>query len=177
MIATDPPKPKDNVAAYCDAVTRGDIVASKLVKLAVQRHLADLEHAHERGYYFDADIAHRACMFFPKVLRHYKGQWAGQPFVLSDWQQFIIWSLFGWRRKADGLRRFRRGYVTVARKNGKTTLGAGVGLLCQYFDEPNEPGAEVYVVATKKEQAHICYDDAVQMVTASPALNSRSKVR
>ena len=177
MIATTPAKPKDNVVAYCEAVTSGRVVTSKWVRLAVERHLADLQKAGERGFYFDEDIAHRACSFFPKVLRHYKGQWAGQPFHLSDWQQFIIWSLFGWRRKADGLRRFRRAYVTVARKNGKTTLGAGVGILCQYFDEPNEPGAEVYVVATKKEQAAICYEDAVRMVTASPALNSRSKIR
>lgn len=177
MITAPDPRPKTTVAAYVQSVLAGDIVASRWVKAACKRYLDDLEHAGDRGYYFDADIAHRACMFFPKVLRHYKGEWAGKAFELSAWQQFILWNLFGWRRKSDNLRRFRRAYVTVARKNGKTTLGAGVGLLCQYFDEPEEAGAEVYVVATKKEQAHICYDDAVQMVSASPALSSRTKIR
>lgn len=68
------------------------------------------------------------------VLRHSVGEWSGLPFELSDWQQFVIWCLFGWQQKADSYRRFRRAYISVGRKNGKSTLVAGIGLLLLHLD-------------------------------------------
>jgi phage terminase large subunit-like protein len=75
--------------------------------------------------------------------------------------------LFGWKR-ADGSRRFRKGYLEVARKNGKTTLAAGVGLFLAFAE--GEPGAEVYSAATKRDQAKISHRDATEMVKRTPAL-------
>jgi phage terminase large subunit-like protein len=116
--------------------------------------------------WFDEGAAKVAIAFFG-LLRHWKGEWAGRPVVLEPWQQFIVWSLFGWKR-ADGTRRFRTGYLEVARKNGKTTLAAGIGLFLVTVD--GEPGAEVYSAATKKAQAKIAHTDAKEMLKQSPKL-------
>ena len=134
--------------------------------LACERHLRDLKDGPARGLRFDEKVAAASVKFF-SFLSHNKGKWAGQPLTLEPWQQFIIASLFGWKR-ADGTRRFRESYTEVARKNGKSTLGSGVGLklLCADF----EPGAEIYCAATKKEQARIVFGDAQNMARKSTSL-------
>lgn len=126
------------------------------------------------GCRFSKDRAEAVCEFFAKFLRHSKGIWAGQSFELLPWQRDdLIYPLFGWVRK-DGTRRYRKAYVEIAKKNGKTQLGAGIGLYLLTVD--GEPGAEVYSVATKRDQAAIAHDEAVRMVRASPALAARLKV-
>lgn len=75
--------------------------------------------------------------------------------------------MFGWLR-TDGLRRFRRAYEEVPRKNGKSTKLAGVGLALLVAD--GEPGAEIYSAATKRDQARIIFDEARRMARASPEL-------
>ncbi len=157
---------------YARDVVAGDEPAGKLVRLACERHLADLDHGDARGLRFDADAGQVALVFFT-LLRHSKGEWAGQPFALEPWQQFIVAALFGWKR-ADGTRRFRTAYVEVARKNGKTTLLAGIGLLLMVAD--GEPGAEIYAAATKRDQARIVYDEARRMVRGCPSLARRCRV-
>ena len=167
----------ETVQAYMDGVLDGSIVAGRLVILAVRRHLDDLENAGDRGFYFDEKIADEACEFFPSVLKHSKGAaFAGKPFILSPYQVFITWCLFGWRRKVDGTRRFRKAYVTKARKNGKTEFAAGLGLLVLVADNPIEPGAEVYVAATKEDQACQMFNEAKAMVNQSPALSRACEV-
>lgn len=144
----------------------GEIIAGEYVRLACRRHLDDLNDGAARGLHFDQADAAEAYAFFG-LLCHSKGQWAGQPFVLEPWQQFVVGSIFGWKR-ADGSRRFRVAHVEVARKNGKTTLAAGIGLYLLVLD--GEAGAEVYTVATKRDQARLAHDESKRMVKASPAL-------
>lgn len=155
-----------DVQAYIDGIQLGTISACRYVKLAVQRHLKDLETGEERGLYFDPEAAQIKIDFF-KLLKHSKGKWAGQEFVLEPWQKFILWVLFGWKNM-DGTRRFRVAYNEVGRKNGKSTLAAGIGLVGEVVD--NEQGAEIYSVATKMEQAQIIHKEAKRMVKSSPAL-------
>jgi phage terminase large subunit-like protein len=154
---------------YTRDVAAGRIVASKWVKLACRRHIQDLAEGAKRGLWFDPTAAQRAIDFF-QFLKHSKGKWAGEPFALEPWQQFIVYSLFGWKQ-ADGTRRFRFAHVEVARKNGKTTLWAGIGLYLFFAD--GEPGAEVYCAATKKDQAKILFSEAERMRSASPGLKKR----
>jgi phage terminase large subunit-like protein len=149
------------------AVLNGMVPAGTLVRLAVARQKEDIEQAAERGLRYDAAKAQHAVDFFGFV-KHSKGEWAGQPFILSPWQEFVIRCLFGWVR-ADGFRRFRTAYIEVPRKNGKSTLAAGLGLYLLCAD--GEPGAEVYSAATKRDQAKISWGEAVHMVRASPALS------
>lgn len=152
---------------YVDDVLSGVIPACKLVKQSAQRHLDDLERGSKRGLVFDADEADRVIRFFSH-LKHSKGKWAGSEFALEGWQQFILWSLFGWKRKQTGKRRFREGYIEVARKNGKSTTWAGIGIFGTIAD--HEPGAEIYTGATKKDQAAIIHKEAVRMVRGSEEL-------
>lgn len=157
------------VDQYIQGVLSGEVVACKWVKLAVERHLRDLECGPQRGLYFDEDAAQHILDFF-RFLKHSKGEWAGQIVGLELWQQFFLWVLFGWKRE-DGTRRFRTAYQEVARKNGKTTIAAGVGLYL--FDADEEPGAEIYTAATKRDQARIAHSEATRMVKASPSLRKR----
>lgn len=151
---------------YVDDVLSGRQVACRWVRLACERHRRDLKHGHERGLYFDETAAKLSIAFFG-LLKHSKGEWAGKPVSLEPWQQFFQWVVFGWMR-ADGTRRFRTAYLEVARKNGKSTMAAGDGLLLTVAD--NEPGAEVYTAATKRDQARITHGEATRMVRQSAAL-------
>ena len=127
------------------------------------------------GLWFDEAAANQAVQFFETVLRHSKGEWAGQPFKLLDWQRDqVIRPVFGWKR-ADGTRRYRRAYVEVPKKNGKSTLCAGIALYLLTFD--NEPGAEVYTAAADRDQASIVFNEAANMVEAAPGLYRRCNVR
>lgn len=163
------------VQDYIDGVLSGRIVAGRLVRLAVMRHAWDLETASERGFYFDPEIAQDALDFFPAVLRHSTGEWAGEPFDLSPWQKFIVWALFGWRRESDDTRRFRRAFLELARKNGKTAIAAGIALMLLVLDNPIETRAEVYCAATKEDQANLLHSEATRMVKASPSLRRQVK--
>ncbi len=154
------------VDRYIEGVLNGTVIAGELVRLAVKRHLLDLQKGKKRGLYFDEAAAEKAVEFF-SYLKHSKGEWAGQTFKLEPWQIFTVWVIFGWYQ-ADGTRRFRIAYIEVARKNGKSQMGAGIGLKLAFADD--ESGAEVYSSATKKDQAIIVHGEAVRMVKASPDL-------
>jgi phage terminase large subunit-like protein len=157
---------------YVEDVLAGRRVECRWVRLACERHRRDLDGAAARGLWFDERGAKLALAFFG-LLRHSKGEWAGRPVALEGWQQFHLWNLFGWKRE-DGTRRFRVSYLEVGRKNGKSTMGAGVGLFLQAAD--GEPGAEIYTAATKRDQARIVHQEAVRMVKQSPALGRELRV-
>lgn len=152
--------------AYGRAVLSGQITVCKWTRLAVERHYRDMENGHERGLVFSEPHARHALAFFD-FLRHSKDQWAGQLFELSPWQAFWVAVVFGWMRY-DGTRRFRKAYKRVARKNGKSTLLAGVGLYLLAGD--GVAGSEVYTAATKMEQAKITHSESELMVMQSPEL-------
>ena len=160
------------VEQYIDDVLSGEIAACKYVRQACQRHMNDLANGSDRGLYFDPDAAQLVIDFF-SILQHSKGKWAGQCIDLEPWQMFIIWCVFGWK-KADGNRRFKVAYNEVARKNGKSTFAAGIGLYGLVAD--GEEGAEVYSAATKMDQAKIIHQEAIRMVRKSVSLKKRCGV-
>lgn len=145
---------------YAADVKSGVITACLHVRNAVDRYHRDLDNALDKGWYVDRASGERAVKFIER-LKHTKGKWAGQYLVLEPWQCFIVYSIFAWKR-ADGSRRFRYAYIEVARKNGKTALAAGIALLMLFLD--GEARAEVYSVATSKDQAKLAFDDAKAIV-------------
>jgi phage terminase large subunit-like protein len=167
----------DPISGYARRIVSGKIPACSFIKLACERHLSDLAKyrasSKRSKYYFDKDLARKAIDFYP-LLKHSKGEWAGQPFELSDFQQFCEGSLEGWRRRKDGLRRFRNAYIEIPRKNGKTTWAAGRAIKHAFGDK--EPGAEVYVAATKRDQAKLAWEEAKRMVQSTPTLKKRVTV-
>lgn len=119
-------------------------------------------------FWYDAKAADAAVRFFATRLRLTEGEWAGKPFILEGWQEHdIVRPLFGWKR-ADGTRKYRRCYVWVARKNGKTELAAGLALLMLLGD--GEMGGQVFSIAAEKDQASIVFNKATAMVAYSPDL-------
>jgi len=115
----------------------------------------------------------RAVEFIRRYLRHVKGEWAGQPFELDPWQETIIRKLFGTLRD-DGTRKYRRCYVEIPRKNGKSTIASAIALYLLLSDK--EPGAEIYSCAADRDQAAIVFEMARQMVESHPSLTKRCKV-
>ncbi len=142
---------------YCQRVLQGSIVACDLTRRACARHLSDLERGHERGLFFDPCAAANIATWF----RDFIG------LKLEPWETFIVTALFGWKR-ASGLRRFTEAWISVAKKNGKSSIASGVGLFGLVAD--GERFAEVFSAATKKDQARIVYRDAVRAVHANAAL-------
>ena len=119
-------------------------------------------------YWFDAAAAEAAVAFFPGFLCFTKDKWAGKPFHLEPWEaDHIIRPLFGWKRQ-NGTRRYRRCILFIARKNGKTELAAGIGLLLLMGD--GVFGPEVYSIAKDEDQASIVVDKAAAMVRMKPEL-------
>ena len=103
-------------------------------------------------------------------LKHTKGEWAGEPFRLLDWQKEITTEVFG-TLKGNGYRQYTTVYIEVPKKNGKSTWGGAVALLLLVDDD--EVGAEIYSAAADRNQAGIVFDVAAQMVRQSPALMKR----
>lgn len=126
-------------------------------------------------YYFDRQAADLACDFFPTFLTHHIGEFAGVPFELMRYQvKLLTRPLFGWKRAADGLRRFRKVFAFIPKGGGKSPWGAGVGIFCCRLD--NEPAAEAYAVAADREQARIVFDSAKIMVEGDDDLAENSNI-
>lgn len=159
---------------YARDVTGKRIPACKWVRLAAKRHLVDLGRQRRKAFAFRFDPAKaaRPCKFIER-LPHTKGRWARskETVRLEPWQVFIIACTFGWLRKADGFRRFRKLFLVVPRKNGKSVIAAGIGLFMLCAD--GEFGAEVYSGATNEKQAWEVFRPAKLMVERTPALQSK----
>lgn len=154
---------------YAEDVVSGRILACRYVHLACQRYLDDLEASEDPEYPYELDIrkGERACKLI-SLLPHTKGTWARSAagIKLEPWQSFGLVNIFGWIRRADGLRRFRKVYEEVPRKNAKSTKAAGVGLIM--FAADDEPGAEVYSGATTEKQAWEVFRPARLMALRTP---------
>jgi phage terminase large subunit-like protein len=121
----------------------------------------------ENGNFFDEKAGNRVVRFIQKRCRHVKGALAGQNLILEEWEEQLVTEIFGWKRP-DGSRQYQTVYVFVARKNGKSTLGAAIALYLLFVDR--EPGGEIYSAAADRFQAAIIFDIAKQMVELDPFL-------
>jgi phage terminase large subunit-like protein len=173
----------ERARAYAERVTTGVEVAGKFERLACQRFLDDLavrQGTEAFPYRFDETAGARACRFVD-LMPHIKGEWAKPVYTdgrllyaklnMEDWQVFKTINLFGWVHIETGLRRFRRAYEEVARKNAKSTWAAAVLLLLLAAD--HEAGAQVYSAATTGEQAREVFDVARNMADREPEFKAR----
>ena len=155
---------------WVDDILSNKVASCKRVKQACKRFRNDLKRAgtDQFPFVFDMEAAEHMCAFM-EALPHIEGAWAarGETISLLGWQAFMISQIGGWRHMVTGNRRFRTAYVEVPRKNGKSTLLAGVGL---YFLGPDgEPGAKVYSAASSTAQARIVFDCARVMAQTGRA--------
>lgn len=161
---------------YIDDVINNKIPACKWVKLAVKRHVDDLkrQNTKEFPYWFDEKAAMRK-IAFTQELHHIEGPLASQRLKISlePWQQFIDWCLFGWKRTGTNTRRFRKAYIEVARKNGKSLMASAAAWYCSLMD--GEAGPKSYCVAMKRDQAKLVWDTIEKQIKYTPFLQSKTR--
>lgn len=159
---------------YLENMRSGKCIVSKRIRRVYEK-LSDDIHNPKNGFIFDEKKAQRPIDFIERFCRHSKGEWASQPLKLELFQKAFISALFGFIDEKSGFRKYRETLFYVARKNGKSVLLSGLALYCLIAD--NEPGAEVYSVASKKDQARIIFTESVNMVKQSPELIGITKKR
>lgn len=162
------------VLEYADAIASGRIRTSKKVA-TVYAKLAEEIRNPRAPYIFDINKATKPIRFIERFCKHSKGEWAGRPVKLELFQKAYIAALFGFIDTRTGYRRYTESFFMVARKNGKSTMLAGIALYLLVADR--EPGAELYTVATKKDQAKLIFDEVLHMVQQSPELRKILKKR
>lgn len=160
------------VRAYYGQIVSGEVVVSKKVARVYRKLVDDMDDM-ACVWEFDDRRAEHAVFFIEKFCKHSKGPAGGSPFLLELWQKALVAAMFGFIHKIDGTRRFREVALIVARKNGKSTLAAAIGIYLMVADQ--EPGAEIYAAATKKDQAKIIWLEAKRMVNKSPVLRGKIK--
>lgn len=161
------------VLAYWDEIEAGRVTVSRRVRKQYQRLVDEIRNPGR--YIFDEAKANRPIEFIETFCKHSKGEWAGQPVKLELFQKAYIAALFGFIDKETGLRRYRESLFYVARKNGKSTMMAGIAAYMMIAD--GEGGAEVYSTATKRDQARILFDETHNMIKQSPELSRHIKKR
>ncbi len=158
---------------YARDVVSGKQPACKWIRLQCERFLEELKEQRRKEFpfRFEPRKAARFCAFI-ECLPHIKGPnaRAKEDIVLEPWQIWIFANAFGWLRKANGLRRYRRLFLVVPRKNGKSIIASGAGLYMFCMD--GEPGAEVYAGCTNEWKAKLAFEPAQKMVQRLSSLRS-----
>lgn len=149
---------------YIHGVQSGEIVSCNWVKLAIARHLKDLQRT-DWQFYFDESEAEKILHIFTKF-RYSKGDKTGQPFEIMPWFAALVYMAYGWRRNGGG-RRFRKIYCKVPRGNAKTANLVNIATIGFLFDGQGD--AEVYWLAMNKDQAKIGWDRQREMLRSMVA--------
>lgn len=157
----------DYVTQYLEAIKAGKCIVSKRTRRQYEKLVDDI-NTPKGGYVFDQKKAEKPIAFIERFCKHSKGEWAGQPLKLQLFQKAFISALFGFVDAKTGYRKYRETLFYVARKNGKSVMLSGLALYMLIAD--NEAGAEVYSVASKKDQAKIIYEETYNMIRQSPDL-------
>ena len=161
------------VREYYDRIASGDIITSRRVKAVYERLVKEMDDD-STPYYFDEETGERPILFIETFCKQSQGT-IGAPLELELFQKAYIQLLFGWLEKETGYRRFRETMFLCGRKNGKSTLLSGIALYMLVADY--EGAAEIYSVATKKDQAKKVLTEAVNMIKQSPELRAVLKKR
>ncbi len=160
---------------YYSQIKGGKVTVSRKVQRIYQKLTEDLSGstgADGTMYHYSPSRANHILEFAENYCRHSKGKLGGQLVVLELWEKAMLAAMFGFIDD-EGRRRYREVVLIVAKKNGKSLISSIVGLYLQVGD--GEPGAEVYAVATKKDQAKIIWGEAKRMVNKSPELRKLIK--
>jgi phage terminase large subunit-like protein len=159
------------ILEYWAKIQSGEEVVSEKVRKTYQKIVYDLTD-NTSEYYYSPKRANHVIEFIENYCKHSKGKMGGQPVILELWEKALLATVFGFI-DITGCRKYREAVLIVGKKNGKSLIASAVGLYLLVGD--NEPGPEVYAVATKRDQAKIIWSEAKRMVKKSPALRKRIK--
>lgn len=160
----------DHVQRYIDAVESEKLQVGKKIQLAIDRHKSDIEKSKEVDFpfYYDPKYAKNIIRFI-SMLPDPK---SGKPNKLALFQKFILGMLWGWRRKKDNTRRFRKAYLSLARKQGKSLIVSGIALYCLIYERNPFQARQIYATANKRDQAKIVFN---MVKSQLKALRGKSK--
>lgn len=159
------------IREYWEQICNDDVVVCNKLRKTYQKIVIDLESSSEE-YFYSYKRANHILEFAENFCRQSKGKYGGKLVKLELWEKAALATIFGFV-DINGLRKYQRATLIVAKKNGKSLLASIVGLYLLIGD--SEPGAEVYSVATKKDQAKIIWLESKRMVKKSPVLSKRIK--
>lgn len=163
----------EEVIQYCNDIKNHKIVAGQWTILACKRFLKDLELCEDDNYpfYFD-EVSADKIIKFAEATKQYEGQWKGQNLKLLSWQKWILMSIYGFKNKSDNTRRFRKAYIQVGRKQGKSTLISTLMI----YELLTEPGCQALAACTKRDTARIIYNHIKEAINQNAALQKRLKI-
>lgn len=146
----------DYVSEYIEAVENGSIIVSDKIQKAIERHKSDVEKSKNEDYPYYYSVGHtQQIVKFVEMLPDPK---TGKPNVLALFQKFILAMLWGWRKKSDNTRRFKKAYLSLARKQGKSLLVSGIALYCLIYERNPRNARQIYATANMRDQAKIVFN-------------------
>lgn len=166
--------PRNYVLEYADAISSGQVVACRRIRRWYSKIADRIRRGRYKQWHFDLDKANHPIEFIERFCKRSDGKHFGEPIILDTWQKAFIQTLFGFVDD-HGNRQFQEAMLLVARKNGKTTLLSCLALYMLVADKEGSP--EIYTVATKLDQAKLCYNSTCRMLSQSKALLKHLKKR
>lgn len=161
------------IKEYYQLIESKKVTVSKKVKIQYKYLVWLIDNSDT--WVFDEMKSNKAIDFIENFCKHSKGSMAGKPFILELWQKAYVASIFGIVHKDTGKRKHKRATLIVSRKNGKSTLMSAISLFMLIAD--GEGGAEIYSVATKRDQAKIVWNESKRMIQKSAVLRKNTKSR
>ncbi|MDT2649053.1 terminase large subunit [Enterococcus hirae] len=160
----------DHVQKYIDEVENGNILVCEKIQMAIDRHKKDVERSKRDDfpYYYEPKYIQNIVKFI-SMLPDPK---SGKPNKLALFQKFILGMLWGWRRKKDNTKRFRKAYLSLARKQGKSLIVSGIALYCLIYERNPRQARQIYATANKRDQAKIVF---TMVKSQLKALRGKSK--
>lgn len=160
----------DHVKKYIDEVKNGNILVCEKIQMAIDRHKKDIERSKldDFPYYYEPKYTQNIVKFI-SMLPDPK---SGKPNKLALFQKFILGMLWGWRRKKDNTKRFRKAYLSLARKQGKSLIVSGIALYCLIYERNPRQARQIYATANKRDQAKIVF---TMVKSQLKALRGKSK--
>lgn len=160
----------DHVQKYIDEVENGNILVCEKIQMAIDRHKKDVERSKRDDfpYYYEPKYTQNIVKFI-SMLPDPK---SGKPNKLALFQKFILGMLWGWRRKKDNTKRFRKAYLSLARKQGKSLIVSGIALYCLIYERNPRQARQIYATANKRDQAKIVF---TMVKSQLKALRGKSK--
>ncbi|EMF0304636.1 terminase large subunit [Enterococcus faecium] len=160
----------DHVQKYIDEVENGNILVCEKIQMAIDRHKKDIERSKldDFPYYYEPKYTQNIVKFI-SMLPDPK---SGKPNKLALFQKFILGMLWGWRRKKDNTKRFRKAYLSLARKQGKSLIVSGIALYCLIYERNPRQARQIYATANKRDQAKIVF---TMVKSQLKALRGKSK--
>lgn len=169
----------DYVLDYCNKVLSGEIVANEKIKLACKRELSDRERINnddDFNYYFDNQQANKAIKFMSLIPKT-----DGTKLEMALFQKWLIGSLYGWREKGTGNRRYNKAFISMARKNSKTYVASCIAIASLLLESKPAKNRQVLFVSNALKQAKIGYEMASselrQVVKLSPSLRNKLDIK